>query len=240
MKRILLLIVLLCGGFFGHSQMVTTDLDGIKNDSVVLKPDPLYREDQIYAGISYNLIQAKPTGYSQYAVPVNLVVGVLRDIPLNKKRNHAIAIGLGYSYTNIKHTLVVQDIEGKRVYENISSAEYDKNKLVLHYAELPIEFRWRNSNDTSHQFWRVYGGFKLSYLLHGKAQYDPDSNTQLKISNDPNMNKVMTGVYVAGGYNTWNFYVYYGLNTIYKGVTMVSGEQLNLRPIHFGLMFYIL
>ncbi|WP_116790484.1 porin family protein [Flavobacterium psychrotrophum] len=220
----------------------TTDLPTTQvSDSLLLPtPDPKYREDQFYASITYNIMQGMPKGYSQYSVSTGLGFGFLRDIPLNKKRNHAIAIGLGYSYNNIKHNLVVKDTLGANTYELTSKTAFDKNKLVLHYLELPLEFRWRTSNDTTHQFWRIYTGVKLSYLIYDKAQNEPDGNTVHKVRNDANMNKLTTGLYVAAGYNTWNFYAYYGLTPVYKNTTLQDGEKLSMHSLKLGLMFYIL
>lgn len=215
------------------------DTDALKkSDSIV--PDPHYREDQFYASISYDLINQKPKGYSQYSVPVGLAFGFLRDFPVNKARNKAIAIGLGYSYSNIKHNFVVQEAAGKTNYSIISKSEFDKNKLVLHYLEVPLEFRWRTSDSVSHQFWRIYTGMKLGYLIYGKAQYEPTANSSLKVTGDPNLNKVMGGVYIAAGYNTWNFYAYYGFTPLYDNAFMESGAKINMHPIKLGLMFYIL
>lgn len=239
MMRTVLLIVLFMASAAGFSQntLETT----AKKDTIILKPDPHYREDQFYAGISYVLVQSKPVGYSQYSVPVNLVGGFLRDIPLNKRRNYAVAIGVGYSYSNIKHSLVVQQEAGENTYATVSQSEFDKNKLVLHYVDVPLEFRWRTSNDTDHRFWRLYTGFKFSYLFYDKAEYSPDAHTVIKVSNDKNMNRIMTGMYVSGGYNTWNFYAYYGFNSLYNGVSMKeTTDQVKMRYLNFGLMFYIL
>lgn len=240
MMRYLLLLLLFMAGATGMAQTVAEKTE-TKKDTVILVPDPHYREDQFYAGISYVLVQAKPAGYSQYSVPVNMNFGLLRDIPVNKRRNYAIALGVGYSYTNLKHSVVTQQTDGANYYSIISQAAFDKNKLVLHYLDFPLELRWRTSNDTDHRFWRVYTGFKLSYLFYNKSEYKPDGNTTVKITNDPNMNRIMTGMYISAGYNTWNFYAYYGFNTIYKGAAIQdNNDKLKLRPVSFGLMFYIL
>jgi hypothetical protein len=240
MMRTIFFMLLLCG-FLGHSQSLDFPTETKKDSFPELRPDPRYREDQFYAGISYTLMQSKPGGYSQYSVPVKLVFGLLRDIPLNKRRNYAIAIGAGYSYTNIKHSVVTQQEGGVNNYSIISQVDFEKNKLVLHYVDFPLELRWRTSNDTDHRFWRIYTGFKLSYLFYDKAEYRADANSRVKITNDRNINRLMTGMYVAAGYNTWNFYVYYGFDSIYKGVPINDTvDQLKLRPLNFGLMFYIL
>lgn len=209
-------------------------------DTLFPMADPKYREDQFYASVTYNLMQGKPKGYSQYSVSTGVGFGFLRDMPLNKRRNRAIAIGLGYNYNNIKHNLVVSDSLGKTGYNVVSKTTFTRNKLVLHYLEIPIEYRWRTSNEVSHQFWRIYTGIKFSYLFYDKAKYYPEGGPSVKITNDTNINRLAAGAYIAAGYNTWNFYAYYGLTPIYDSPVMDDGQKLRLHSLKLGLMFYIL
>jgi len=209
-------------------------------DSLAPVADPKYREDQFYATLTYNLIQGKPEGYSQYSFSTGISAGFLRDMPINKRRNHSVALGLGYSYNNIKHNLVVNDANGQNTYETRSQTEFERNKLVLHYLEVPLELRWRNSDSISHKFWRVYAGFKVSYLFYDKAQYQQDGNVSYKVINDANLNKLLYGTYLSVGWNTWNFYTYYSLNPLYDNVTLTSGRKLDMHALKLGLVFYIL
>lgn len=211
----------------------------VEKDSLPEVFDPYYREDQFYASVAYNLIQDKPPGYSPNSLSINLTGGFLRDMPINESRTKAIAIGLGYSYNNIKHNLLINEVGGIRTYFSDTQGTYDKNKLVLHFAELPIEFRWRNSNPVSHKFWRVYAGFKVSYLLADKAQYT-FSNTTATVTGNEDLNKITYGTYISAGWNTWNFYAYYGLTPLFKSGIMNNGEDVKLRSLNLGLMFYIL
>ena len=91
-----------------YEQVEKQARDTIELDSVPAFYDPKYREDQFYTSISYNLLQGKPANYSQYSFSTGLTVGFLRDMPINKNRTYAIAAGLGYSYSNIKHNFVVK------------------------------------------------------------------------------------------------------------------------------------
>jgi hypothetical protein len=215
--------------------------DTIELDSVPAFADPKYREDQFYASISYNLMQGKPGGYSQYSFSTGLSAGFLRDMPINKRRNHSIALGLGYSYNNIKHNLVVTDVGGaKNSYAITSEGNFDKNKLVLHYLEVPLELRWRNSDSISHKFWRIYAGFKVGMLLYDKAQYEPDGGTKFKVRNDSNLNRFVYSAYISAGWNTWNLYACYGITPLYKDAKLENGEELKLQSLNLGLIFYIL
>jgi hypothetical protein len=59
--------------------------------------DSLYREDQIYVGVTYNALINLPNGVSQNSFSTGFNLGVIRDFPINKRRNVAIGLGLGYS-----------------------------------------------------------------------------------------------------------------------------------------------
>lgn len=225
--------------FFPSLAQNTDEEQEVELDSLPPVADPKYREDQFYASISYNLIQGKPVGYSQNALSTGLTVGFLRDMPVNKARNKSVAIGLGYAYNNIHHNLKVNDIGG-RGYEIVEEASFDNNKLVLHYLELPIELRWRNSDSISHKFWRVYAGFKVSYLFADKAQFDADGGGTVKVKNDSALNNFVYGAYISVGWNTWNLYAYYGITPLYDTAILPWNEKIKLNSLNLGLMFYIL
>jgi len=241
MQRIYVLLFCLVGFISVAQVMETMPKDTIKLDSIPVVADPKYREDQFYATIDYNLMHGQPAGYKQYSFSTELGVGFLRDMPINKRRNHSIAIGAGYSYNNIKHNLKVDNTNPKgTTYATVDREEFDKNKLVLHYLEVPLELRWRNSDSISHKFWRVYAGFKASFLFSDKAQYEPAEGATVKLKNDANLNKILYSTYLAVGWNTWNFYASYGITPIYDTAITDEGEKIKMGSLKLGLIFYIL
>ncbi|WP_300568840.1 porin family protein [Flavobacterium sp.] len=201
--------------------------------------DSLYREDQFYFGITYNILNHKPEGVSQNSFSAGVDLGFLRDFPINKKRTVAIAPGLGLSYKNYKQNLIIQEDNGVINYSTIATdAPFDKNKLAMCFVEMPIEFRWRTSTYDSHKFWRVYSGVKLSYMFYNKSRYIA-TDIDYKVSNNPDLNKFQYGAYVATGWNSWNFYAYYGFQNMFKEGTL-NGKPLDMSTLNIGLMFYIL
>ena len=164
-------------------------------------------------------------------------LGFIRDFPISKNRHWAIGAGVGYSYNNIKHNLLIED-NGTDISYEVNS-DYDKNKLVLHYVEFPLEIRWRNSTVDSHKFWRIYTGFKVSYLFASKSVYEFGSTNDI-IRNNMDLNKIQYGPYLSWGYNTINFYAYYGLNPLFKDTKLSDGEDLKLNNFNVGFIFYIL
>ena len=197
------------------------------NDKII---DSLFREDQFYASISYNLVQNRPSGFKQYSFSSGITVGFLRDFPISKDRKWAIAPGFGYNYNNIKQFVNSQDILG-----DVSGVDPEdlRTKIVTHLIDFPVEFRWRNATPDSHKFWRVYLGFKASYVFSAKLDFESNNfgNDVQNIKDD--VNKWQYGTYLSFGYNTWNPYVYYGLNPLFK-------DGSKLTNFNLGFIFYIL
>ncbi|WP_317174431.1 MULTISPECIES: porin family protein [unclassified Flavobacterium] len=206
----------------------------------IVKIDSLYREDQFYFTVTYNLLAQIPKGLKQDKFSAGLSAGFLRDMPINKKRTVAVATGLGLSYQNFFQNITIsKDQAGAIIYGVNDYNEFVSNKYRQYLVDVPIEFRWRNSTFDSYKFWRIYGGVKLSYVISSKSLLN-DGETTYKIVNNPDINKFQYGAYISAGYNTWNVYMYYGLNPLFKDVKTVSGEKLDVTTMNIGLIFYIL
>lgn len=199
--------------------------------------DSLYREDQFYFNFSFSNVQNIPSGFNQNKISAGLSLGFLRDFPINKSRTWAIAAGLGYSYSGLNQNLGILEVADKNEYSIITTG-FSKNKLIFHYVDLPIEIRWRTSTPQSHKFWRVYTGFKVSYLFFDQYKYEAEGIKITRNSN-PDFNKLQYGAYLAAGWNTWNGYIYYGLNPIFESAA-INSQPVKMRHFNIGLMFYIL
>lgn len=230
MRNFFLALVFFMVGFLS-AQNTTPEID-------FDTPDSLYREDQFYVGLSYNNMQNAPQGFDQVKISPNLVFGFLRDFPINKNRTWAIAPGLGYRLAVMNQNLGIPENGNSNSYI-ILSTDFDKNKLTAHYLELPIEIRWRTSTPETHRFWRIYTGFKLSYLIHDQYKFQ-GAGLRLKQTGNPDLEKLQYGAYISSGWNTWNAYIYYGFNPIFKNAALTSGEKIKLNAFNIGVMFYIL
>lgn len=198
--------------------------------------DSLYREDQMYATLSLNLVQNRPSGFRQHSLSSGISVGFLRDMPFNKNRTWAIAAGLGYSYNNLKNNIKVDNSMGDITYSIDDT--FDNNKLVLHHIELPLEIRWRNSTFESHKFWRIYTGFKVSYLFADKSVFTSESQ-KITVRSNNDLSKIKYATYLAVGNNTGNIYVQYTLSPIFEEA-ILNERNLELSSFNIGFVFYIL
>ena len=197
--------------------------------------DSLYREDQFYVTANYCVLTNKSTGLTQNKISLGFNGGFLRDFPLNKNRNIAIAPGIGYSFKNYHNSLLIAQDNGVISYGEVLESN-SKNYFRLQHLEFPLEFRWRSSTPETHKFWRVYAGFKMSYLLTSRSYYSSVNQTY-NIRNNPDFKKVTYSSYLSLGWNTWNINVNFGLTPLMESATT------NLNQIGFidmGLIFYIL
>ncbi|WP_430614045.1 porin family protein [Flavobacterium sp. JP2137] len=230
-QKIIVAVILLFGAVAGAQELLQQP---VETDTAKVY-DTKYREDQFYVGITHSILQDKPPGFSQRSLSLGIQAGFLRDFPINAARTWAIAPGIGYSYLNLHHNLAPFD--GVDFPSQILK-EYDRNTLSLHYLDFPLEIRWRTSTPESHKFWRVYTGFKVSYLVADKAVTKSDL-ADFTLKNSADLNQWVYGVYLSAGFNTWNIYMYYGLNSVYKN-QVVPESNNKVKAFNAGLMFYIL
>jgi hypothetical protein len=203
------------------------------------KIDSLYREDQFYFVFTLNTLQKKPVGLTQDKFSSGFSTGFLRDFPVNKKRTIAIAPGLGFSYNNYNQNLKITEPNQTPIYTIIDpDTSYNKNRFTQFLVDVPIEFRWRTSTYESHKFWRIYGGFKMSYLIYDKSVYE-DAQGKIVVANNKDFDKFQYGTYLSAGYNTINVYAYYGLNSLFKSAK-TSTDSVDMNSINIGIIFYIL
>lgn len=203
--------------------------------------DSLYKEDQFYFGVTYNLIGKQPKGISQSGFSSGFHLGFIKDIPINKSRNSAIGVGLGVSINSFNQNLLINETPSGTSLSVLERTEidYTKNKFSSYMVEMPLEYRWRTSTAESYKFWRVYTGVKLGYVFANQTKFKGEpSNVSLK--NNDIFNDFQYGLTISAGYNTWNFYVYYALNPIFNSTAKLNGETIDMNAIKIGLMFYIL
>jgi hypothetical protein len=219
-------------GYFGLGQNGESNSDLYKN----------YREDQFYASVTYNLVNNKPNGVSQNGFSSGFHFGFIRDMPFNERRNFAFGLGLGISTNSYNQNIAILELNNEVTYSIVDDNQVNvsKNKFTTYLVEIPLEIRWRTSTSTDYNFWRVYTGIKLGYLLYNSSKYKSDNGNQ-DLSNLDDFSKLQYGLTLSAGYGTWNFHAYYGLNSIFDTNTKLSnGSEIGVSALKIGLMFYIL
>ena len=105
-------------------------------------------------------------------------------------------------------------------------------------VELPIEFRWRNSNAVAFKFWRIYSGVKFAYVYDTRSKFVSD--TEKASFSNPDSRKLQYGLTFNFGYNSFNAHIYYSLTNLQNDNVMLGEESIEMKPLRVGLIFYIL
>lgn len=206
--------------------------------------DNKYLEDQLYFGIGYNFLLDKPEVVIQRNLSYNLQLGFIKDIPLNRKRNFGLGIGVGYAansyYTNM---LAIKSEQGVAYRLAEDSEGFDRSKFETHALEFPFEIRWRTSNPEDYKFWRVYAGFKVEYLFSRRSKIIAEDLTLFPgdtTFSNPNIEQWQYGVMLNFGYNTWNLHLYWALSDFLDENALFENQVLTVTPFRIGVIFYIL
>lgn len=201
--------------------------------------DTKYLEDQFYVGITYNVLLNMPDKISQRNLSYGIQAGFIRDIPLNENRTRALGIGLGYGVYSYYSNLLVTETTDDFVYSVLENDDdFIRNKIETHMIEMPLEFRWRNSNAVSYKFWRIYTGLKLGYVVGARSKF---VSAEEKISfYNTDIRQFQYGLTFNFGYNTFNLHAYYALNNLFNDGVSLNGSDINMKPLRIGLIFYIL
>lgn len=229
----LLLVII---GFVVLPISAQTILEERLNDST----DTNYREDQYYVSLTYNLLTSKPESFSQNGFSPGIHIGVIRDLPINERRNLALGLGLGYSGNVLNENLTITKASnGTFNYEVLDSENFTTNNIIYHALEVPFEFRWRTSTAKDYAFWRIYSGFKVSYVFAARSRLQADSG-EVKVNILDAMNLWQYGLTLGIGNDKINGYLYYGLNTLFNNSQLLNGDPLDIRVLKIGLILYIL
>ena len=102
-KRLLLIVSMF---LFALSSFGQVRLENDESEEVL---DSLYREDQFYVGFTFNLLWNTASTIDQSGFSGGFHLGYTRDMPINKRRNVAIGLGLGYSINTYGQNLFIRE-----------------------------------------------------------------------------------------------------------------------------------
>lgn len=163
----------------------------------------------------------------------------MKDIPLGKKSNVAIALGLGFDSHNFHHNgeFEFTTLNDGTVYTDLVSrsgaAALSKNKYAVNYVDAPFELRLRTMNKTIEERmkynFRFYIGFKAGVLVNNHLKIN-DAASKRKIFDLPNTMPYRYGPTLRIGLNKLSFVAFYSLTTIFK-----ENKGVPITPINIGI-----
>ena len=200
------------------------------------KSEALFREDQVYLGASFMILQSNQKDFNPRGLSRHFQWGFIRDIPIISSGKVALGLGIGMSFERYNTDLKLDKSEFNPVKFLIPDESTSPLFFSVHSLELPLTLRWRNASTNNFAFWRVYGGVSLRWNYYNKIRQET-----FELKNNNELNNFGTIAHLSFGYNTWNFYLAYNFNPFFKKTFLDSNNvPLEINPLKIGLIFYIL
>ena len=194
--------------------------------------------DRIVIDFTWNQWKTSPPNINQGVFSFGFSSSWFRDIPLGKKSNCALAIGLGFESLSFHHNGEFVELFDNNNVSNTqliplsSTTNVMKNKYAVNYVDIPVEFRIRTINKTLEDRmkfnFKLYLGFRTGVLVNDHTKYR-DNEQKIKVFNLPNTMPYRYGPYVRLGFNKIAFVGYYSLTSIF------DEKSVNLTPFSIGL-----
>lgn len=203
-----------------------------------------YLDDQLYIAFTYNILTALPKSMSEYSFSNTFSFGYIRDIPLNKRRNFGLGIGLGFSYhTYYTNLSLTKDELGILDMHTMESSEYKSNRFSMQSIDIPFQLRFRGSTADKFNFWRVYTGVTASWVYKNSSTLKTDIQKIRYYGISP----LQTWLFYANlqvGYGKFTLKVDYSINSLFE--SSYNGSPLSVEGLdkahtcNVGLLVYIL
>jgi hypothetical protein len=201
--------------------------------------------DRIIIDIKTDQWLETPPGIETKPYSIGVSAFFYKDLPISKKSNFSVALGIGLSSDNIHHNGAISTSSN-----NSSNTSYTKliplasnyktkrNKLTLNYIEAPFEIRFRTTNKTlaeKRKFnFRFYPGFKVGYLLGSHTKLVTD-NIKVKVYRTPNTLFYRYGPTLRMGVNKVTFVAFYSLTSIFE---KNKGNELNTFSLGLSWLMF--
>ena len=237
MKRIVLTFTILLTALSIFSQ--TTDTMPVPEATIENAEDP--SRDRIIMNVHWDGWLGAPDSFKVKGLSSGVGLHIFYDIPLGTPLA-SFAIGAGISWSNYyNNSYFIYDTAQNTipVRFDTDTIQYTRNKLVINYVEVPIEFRFRTKKNGSGNRFKAAIGFKAGYVLTNHTKFVGDdwkygSNDEIKYKEYrvKNLTGLQYGPTLRLGYSKVNLEAYYGLAPIF-----VDGKGPTGNPITIGISF---
>lgn len=235
MNKISLLVLLMLGAVGLNAQAVDTTSGS--STEMVDEVDP--SRDRIIMNIHWDGWLGAPDSLNIKGLSSGVGFHFYYDIPLGSD-NFSFATGVGMSWSNYyNNSLFSYDTAQNTIFTPFTdSITFKKNKLVISYLEIPVEFRFRTDPKKGNSF-KVAIGFKGGYTLSDHTKYvgedyilSTDDEIKYKNYRTKNLSNLQYGPTFRIGYSKVNVEAYYGLSEIFE-----EGKGPSGTPLTIGISF---
>lgn len=220
--------------------MFSQNIDSAKTTTFEDKSIDDPSRDRIIMNVHWDGWMGAPDSFNVKGLSSGLGFHFFYDIPLGSD-NVSFAIGAGLSWSNYYNNsyFTYEDSTQYTVPMKYNDTiTYKKNKFVINYVEVPLEFRFRTDEKNGNRF-KAAIGFKAGYVLTNHTKYVGDDWLQgsadeikYKQYRVKNLSGLQYGPTLRIGYSKINLEAFYGLAPIFE-----DGKGPAGNPITVGISF---
>ena len=176
--------------------------------------------------------QGKPSDMELRTINQAVNVFGLYNFPINES-NASLSVGLGIDNHNMYSNSRIDNIRGDTIIFNPIEEVYQRCKINLTYASVPLELSFRTNSG-----FKIGAGFKIRYLISSKEKYVGDvdgysgGRRMVKNKEISNTETWAYGVTFRAGYKSFNLFGYYQISNIFT-----KGRGPQMYPISVGVTF---
>jgi len=153
---------------------------------------------------------------------------------LSDEKQFTFAYGLGFAWHNTYTNLAFTADKANDVYvSNLipDSVNYNRNKFVAAYLDVPLELRFRTKPNEEGKFFRIYAGGKVGVRIGNYTKYVTD-DLKVKNQNLDVASQFRYGLQGRIGYGKWAVYAFMPLNNVFE-----DDVPFEVQSMTIGLSF---
>ncbi len=147
------------------------------------------------------------------------------------KVNLMYGVTFEFNRYNFRNDYTIEQKTNKVNFLDTRTTDFEKNRLNATYLTVPLMLNFESSRKYGRSF-RVNVGAYAGLLLTGRLKQESSEFGEVKTDDDFNLNKTRFGLTGRIGYGGINFFVNYGLSSLFD-----ENERGNydLKPLNFGI-----
>ena len=199
-------------------------------------------EDRLFVSATYNQLYELPEGIKQNSFSGSFSIGYIWDVVLAHSMSYSFGWGTGivYSANAYYHNFEIAMNEKEvTTFRKLESGDYSTNKFSTQYLEILFEFRYRKYTSDRDDFFRLYTGGKLGFLL-GNESYVNKGKISRVYENHNVFNNIRLGPTLAVGYGNFTLSFYWGMSNLLNTEKKFNNIDIVIKELDVGITFYIL
>ena len=243
MKSLIAIMLLFTLSTLGFGQETSTTANGQRSTGVMAPGAEPDLPGTLTVDFGFNFLQSAPDNLDlRFWKSKGVGLYYLYDMPIGQSKfsfhpglgvgfeSYAFSQNVTLTYAPGADSVNVVDLDGE-IYETV-----DKSKLITHYVDVPLEFRFYSKENQ--RGFMVAVGAKVGYLFNSytKIKYETEGKPRTStLRQDFNLNRLRYGASARLGFRGFNLHGQYMFSDLFKSD---GGPEVNNYKIGLSIALF--